>query len=346
MTTALKAPILVSRSSLQRLANKYPNYLQPIIKPIKKEPDTPWGPKFKLFAYSCAAIAVPYSMAMIVSASPSLRDYLEEDSDPLKDNLGRRVVQFVRWYWGEEGAIPYSEYLEKQMLNDSDAHGNTNSSNNKNNNNEDEISLQGELSAMDRRKELDIQTRMYDSYNIHIHRDDSEMDMTAPGLILYQQQLKDIQNSKQSDSSLNDRIWITFQDQPENTSHTDKENGMSVNQELIVSDAVPHSTSSISDSISNLTSVFSAWHFFNTSNGITSSTSNTTSNNQKILDDEFESRIKYIRERILQLKAELSNPATLRAYDDIADEIASMKQEEKQLRRERRMKKLKTLFSS
>jgi hypothetical protein len=342
MTTVLKVPILVSRSSLQRLANKYPNYLQPIIKPIKKEPDTPWGPKFKLFAYSCAAIAVPYSMGMIVSASPSLRDYLEGDSDPLKDNLGRRVVQFVRWYWGEEDAIPYSEYLEKQMSHDSDAYCNTNN-NIKKKNHKDEISLHGELSAMDRQKELDIQKRMYDSYNIHIYRDDSEMDMTAPGLILYQQQLKDIQSSKQSDSSSNDRIWITFQDQPEESSHTDKENGISVNQDLIVSETVSDSTSSISDSISKLTSVFSAWHYFNTS--ITSSTSNTTSTNQKTLDDEFESRIKHIRERILQLKTELSNPATLRAYDDIADEIASMKQEEKQLRRERRMKKLKALFS-
>jgi hypothetical protein len=339
MPASLKAPILVSRSSLQHLANKYPNYLKPIIKPIRKEPETPWGPKFKLFAYSCAAIAVPYSIGVAISASSSLRDYLEGDGDPSNDTLGRRVVAFVRWYWGEEDAIPYSEYLEKQMLPFSDIQNNENGT--KSNKKADEISLQGELSASDRQTELDIQQQIHDTYNIHIYHDDSETDLIVPGTVLYQQQIDEIQKVKDPDISRNDRIWINFHDPQGNT---DKESNISDNQELNTTDVLPFQSSIVSDSISTLTNVFSAWHYFDKSNDMTSSNANKTSKTTSSVDDEFESQIKLIRDRIQQLNSELNNPATLRAYDDIVDEIVSMKQEEKQLRRERRIQKWKNLF--
>ena len=339
MTASLKAPILVSRSSLQNLANKYPNYLKPIIKPIRKEPETPWGPKFKLFAYSCAAITVPYSIGVVISASSSLRDYLEGDADPSSDTLGRRVVEFVRRYWGEEDAIPYSEYLEKQMLSVSDTQNNKTGT--KSNQKVDEISLQGELSASDRQIELDIQQRMHDTYNIHVYHDDSETDLIVPGTVLYQHQINEIQKVKDPDISRNDRIWINFHDQAGNT---DKENNILDNQELNTQDESPFSSSNVSDSISSLTNVFSAWHYFEKSNNMSSSNANKTSKTTSSLDDEFESQIKSIQDKIQQLISELNNPATLRAYDDIADEIVSMKQEEKKLRRERRIQKWKNLF--
>lgn len=317
-------PLIVSRRALQRLSNKYPQHLKETINQSKpKKDDTAWPVSMQRAGYAAVAFAIPYSICVTIAESPRLRDRLEGDPGPDDhDPIGRKVVNFVRWYWGHEDMIPYSEYVETK--------------------DHKEISLDSDISTMDRLGQASIQHRVHDEVQIRVETDGDgeERFGTIPGSVPasdISQIWSSIGSSNGSKELEPKQVYVTFEDGNNNTSSDENES----NDELQLSTGEGDFTSPAQD-ISRLTTIWSAWnHFANAAGGAENSQAATTYNSM----DADEIHIEELQYAIQNLQKDLRDPYCSRDRDEMEQDIAKLKREVGASKRERRMGKLKKMVS-
>jgi hypothetical protein len=330
-------PIIASRRALERLSSKYPNHLLQIIKEKPKQDDTSWPIYMKRAGYAAIGLAIPYSLSVIISESPRLREMLEGDPGTTDSSfsMGRKIVEFVRWYWGRQDDIPYSEYVHNQHHN--------------------ELSLPvGDVSFVKRREQQMIQDRLSSEVVTCVETNDNNDDQsTACRAVKGNVRVSDAPNIFQASGS-QESLCVTFpEDDSQETipSHELDIFSRSVNTDQETSQDVIKTTSDIA----NLTTIWSAWYHFPNSSPLSEESNKSGSLNQtgsistnKTKQNQIDNYQPYIDElshEIEIIQADLRDPQCSKDRDEMESRIQILKKEVQSLRRERRMYKLKQLFS-
>jgi hypothetical protein len=329
-------PIIASRRALERLSSKYPHHLSQIIKEKPKKDDTPWPVYMKRAGYTAISLAVPYTLSVIISESPRLRDYLE--GEPGTDNsfsFGRKIVEFVRWYWGRQDDIPYSEYVHNQH--------------------HSELSLPiGDLSFMKRREQQMIQDRLSSEVVICVktNNDQSATCQPVQGRLNVSDAPSVFQISNLMSNGSPTSLSVTFQDDDDNKENVQL-NALDTFSPSINGDEEPApAVMKTASDVANLTTIWSAWYHFpkssqsskvsNTS-GSLNETRSISTNKRQI--DNYQPFIDELSREIELLQADLRDPQCIKDRDEMESRIMVLKKEIQSLRRERRLKKLKHIFS-
>lgn len=81
-----------------------------------QEEQTSWPKSVRYTFYTVCAAAVPFSIGTAISLSPRLRDWILGDAPPPTDDdgdntnssgfSGRKLIEFIRNYWGTEDYVP------------------------------------------------------------------------------------------------------------------------------------------------------------------------------------------------------------------------------------------------
>jgi len=310
-------PIIASRRALQKLTPKFPKYLKETTAKQAKKEDPGWPDYMRRAGYAVMAIAVPYSMMAIIAESPRLRARLEGDPGAEDgETIGRKAVEFVRWYFGKEDDIPYSEFLE------TDKH--------------DELSLFSDISTTERKGQERIQQRLRDELKVHIETEAVGDERTG---LVDGRKIADISRVMEelgvsTTGEQVNRVYMTFEDAPQ----TEEEYGVSDFE----------NNRDFMQNISQLTSIWSAWNYFPSASNLeaqTQTTSNTTSG-KRAQHDSYQPLIVNLTHKIDDLQKDLRDPNSFRDRDEMESEIKEMRKEITALKRERRYNKLKSFVSS
>jgi len=318
-------PIITSRRALQKLTPKFPKHLKEIIKQEAKKDDPAWPDYMRRAGYTVMAIAVPYSVMAIISESPRLRDKIEGDPGAEDgDSLGAKVVDFVRWYFGREDDIPYSEYLETDKHN--------------------ELSLFNDLSTTQRKVQERIQQRLRDELTVNIETeavgDDRSGVVDGRAMANISKIMADLGASTTGQES--NRVRITFEDSPEKKLSIGE--GEFGNDFESVRD---YRNEDVLKRVSSMTSIWSAWYYFPSTSAPAETTqpAANTKSGKTAQYDSYQPIISNLTQRIEDLQKDLSDPNCFRDRDDMESEIKQMRKEITSLTRERRLKKLKSFVS-
>eukprot|EP00551_Chaetoceros_affinis_P004502 CAMPEP_0203676034 /NCGR_PEP_ID=MMETSP0090-20130426/22998_1 /ASSEMBLY_ACC=CAM_ASM_001088 /TAXON_ID=426623 /ORGANISM="Chaetoceros affinis, Strain CCMP159" /LENGTH=343 /DNA_ID=CAMNT_0050542427 /DNA_START=82 /DNA_END=1113 /DNA_ORIENTATION=+ len=336
--------ILLSRRVLHQIKPKYPLHFTPpkSSSSSKKGADeTPWPKWMQMVGYGSVAAAIPYTIGVTVKESRSLRDYLEgdasENSDGDSGSMGRKIVNAVRWYWGEEDEIPYVEYLKKKEKSTSS-----------DNDDKVEISFANEDKTTSRLNEDRIERDCGSDINVSIECDGMVVqdDLLLKGKLPLGVQLIS-ENGKIATTSKN--IIVSVQDDDGSGSGSGTSSGNEVLPLLndTVGELSTSSSSSADKDIGNLCTIYSTWNYFSPEM-INASTENAPSiGTTKSSSSSFDStqlRIEELQYNIDELQKSLMDPSCTRDRDDMESEIKQMKNEIGFLNRERRMAKFKRLL--
>jgi hypothetical protein len=312
-------PILASRRAVQKLTPKFPKFLKENTTKQAKKDDPGWPDYMRRAGYAVIAIAVPYSMMAIIAESPRLRAGLEGDPGAEdSDTIGRKVVDFVRWYFGKEDDIPYFEYLEIDK--------------------DDELSLFSDISTTKRKEQEMIQQRLRDELKVHIETEavgDEKTGLVDGRKIADIAKVMEELGVSNTGQQLN-RVYITFEDAPE----TEEEYGINYFEDNKDVDYMQN--------ISNLTSIWSAWFHFPSPSELDAQVQTTASNSsgKRTPHDSYQPLIVNLTHKIDDLQKDLKDPNSFRDRDDMESEIKQMRKEITSLKRERRYNKLKSFVSS
>ena len=319
MSAAAKGiPLIVSRRALQRLSKKYPQHLKEKIRSTPKKDDVAWPAYMRRAGYSAIAFAVPYSICMAIAESPSVRDTLEGDpgSDD-SDSIGRKVVNFVRWYWGQEDKIPYAEYLAEDEHN--------------------EVSLPSDVSSVERANEENIQRMLRDEIRVHVETevDGQERFGTVDGRMPssdVEGLWKKVGMENEGSSDVEPQIvYLSFEDDENNNDEDGMNSDLSTAND--VSGTVP------SKQITNLTTIWSAWSNFG--NAQNTEAADVTF---RAPIDPYEMRIEQLKLEIVDIANDLKDPYCLKDRDQMHDDMKMKKKEVRSLKMQRRIDKLKNIF--
>jgi len=318
-------PIITSRRALQKLTPKFPKHLKENIKQEAKKDDPGWPLYMRRAGYAVMAIAIPYSMMAIIAESPRLKDKLEGDPGAEDgDSLGKKTVDFVRWYFGKEDDIPYSEYLE------TDKH--------------DELSLFNDLSTTKRKQQERIQQRLRDELTVNIETE--AVGDEVSGIVDGRAQadiskiMADLGASTTGQES--NRVRITFEDSPEKDLSIGE--GEFGNDFESVRD---YRNEDVLNRVSSMTSIWSAWYFFpsTSASAETTQTAANTKSGKKAQYDSYQPIIENMTQRIEDLQKDLRDPNGFRDRDEMETEMKQLSKEITSLKRERRLKKFKSFVS-
>jgi len=332
-------PIIASRRALERLTSKYPQHLSKIIKEKPKKDDTAWPVYMKRAGYTAIGLAVPYTLSVVIAESPRIREFLE--GDPGTDycfSVGRKVVEFVRWYWGHQDDIPYAEYVQNQHHN--------------------ELSLSvGDVTFLKRREQQMIQDRLSSEVVICVetNNDQSASCRSVKGNLYVSDapNIFEIPNQNMSSDS-QASLYVAFQD-GENQEDISQSNDLDVFSSFSKRDQeTPPDDIKAAHDIGNLTTIWSAWYYFpksllpssETSNksGAVNKTRSTSSNNKRRIDN-YQPFIEELSREMELIQADLRDPECIKDRDDMESRMNTLKKDIQSLRRERRMYKLKQIFS-
>lgn len=314
---------MTSRSALRKLSPRYPKYLVETLKQQAKKDDAEWPSYMKKAGYAAIAIAVPYFTIAYISEAPRLREKLQDNENT--ESFGNKIVEFVRWWHGKQDDMPYTDFLE--------------------NKDHKELSLEYDVSTLERKEQEMIQERLDAPVTVHVETEaiGDEKTQSLDGM-----STADVQQVVQKLGFGNDEsskhVYITFEEEEEDNS---PEIGKDGEFEDIYAKDDPLSR------ISNLTSIWSAWYTFPNApaeasnarlSSPTTSISASTLNTTKF--DSYQPLIDDLNHRIESLQKELKDPYCIRDRDEMQNEMKEMKKEVTSLKRERRVQKLKSMFSS
>lgn len=327
------APLIVSRTALQRLTKKYPQYLkEKVVKSKAKKDDSTWPVSMQRFGYGAVALSIPYSMMIVIAESPRLRATLEGDpgSDD-RDHFGRKVVDFVRWFWGHEDTIPYSEYVEIEGGGED----------------QKEISLESDISAVERSGQEIIQRQLRDELKVKAETDgDGEerfgkIDGRLPASDIVQVWNTIGMGADNSAELAPEQVYLTFEDD-ENVGSSEGDVSMSDIDSVFTSGNVGQTPS---QELVNLTSIWSAWYHFADSTTSTGSENTAPSTNSRAVADPYHSAIEELNLELEDVEKDLRDPFCIKNRDDMETEIQRIRKEIGALKKERRMHKLKKFVS-
>lgn len=331
--------ILLSRRVLRQIKPKYPTHFSPPKSSSSSNTssaETPW-PKWMQFAgYGAVAIAIPYTIGVVISESRDLRDYLEGDSGGNTGagagagggeevTMGRKIVGWVRWYWGEEDDIPYIEYLERKS----------------NDNHHSEASIGNEAKTIWRLNQDRIEQACDSDVTVSIECDGMMKDDVAfKGNLPLGEQLLAANGTISADSK---NVFVSFQDETDaiadNNSNAE---GNTLNDLLDGMDGniSQEDESSPVKEIGNLSTTYSTWNYFPPQNDTNvSPTIGTTKSSSSF--DTTQLRIDELQYNIDEIQKSLFDPSCTRDRDDMEAEMRQMRLEIGTLKRERRVAKLK-----
>ena len=318
-------------------------------------------------------------MMVVIAESSRLRDRLEgdpatQDRDVNSDagkGVGagkgsnsnvpftRKIVDFVRWYWGHEDTIPYADYMEIQQDKFQSGKGS------------EEVSLENDISTFDRMGQERIQSQLRDDLKVKVETDgDGEERFGTVSGNVPASDVKHIWNTigggasagtsvSVSSSSTGSQdltpkqLYVTFEDDEQssdgNGNGTDNSSGfegeyaadsefMSGNEEF----------RSQSKELTNLTSIWSAWYHFPNANPTmndSSASPTTTAAAPSSVVDPYQSSIEQLKVELGEMEKDLRDPYCIKDRDDMENEIRRVRKELGALKKERRMHKLKKMVS-
>ena len=334
-SAAAKAPtLIVSRRALERLSNKYPQYLKPKVASSKnsKADDSPWPKSMQRVGYAAIAFAIPYSVSVIIAESPRLRADLEgdpgsEDGTP----FSRRVVNFVRWYWGHADEIPYADYIEIEKSGEESK----------------EISLESDISKFERDGQELIQKRIRKELKVKAETDgDGEERFGKIDGRIKSLDLAKVWNSIGMGTDSNpdlvpNQVYLTFDDDEDYSGAEEGENGNGMESEFVLG----ASGNTPVKELVNLTSIWSAWYHFAENSSATDPDNNSSLTSTKSRIDPYQNAIEELKLQLEDLEKDLKDPYCMKDTDDMKDEIKRVRKELGSLRNERRINKLKKFVS-
>ncbi len=321
--------LLISRRALLQLKPKYPRLFSPP-KSTKKPPtETPWPKWMQMAGYTAAAVAVPYTIGVVITQSRILIDQLEGEcgtyDDDKNDSIGRKIVSALRWYWGTEDEIPYVDYLEREKLKIGDTSGNDADSF------EQEISLENEDHTLWRKNQVRIEREMHSDVKVSLESEGVIRDDVFKGNISLVNQLSS--NERNFDPSKG--IIVTFQDEDGN-----KRDGVKAKVLQEIESSIDDNKSNIKQ-IMKMAEIYDMWHFFPPVQELNSSSIITRSTNWM---SPLEIRIEELQHTIGEVQKLLGDPSCTRDRDDMENEIRQMRKEIATLRREKRNAQWKKLI--
>lgn len=261
--------------------------------------------------YAAVVLSIPYSLSVIVAESPRVRSILEERTG----DLGHSIVRMVRWYWGHQEEVPYFESIMET------------------NDREDRLEFRGEESPTVRSTQAEIMKRAASIVAFQITNDEGvQRKVCLPGGTL----LSDSKIVGEDMSKMSKRFIVSFDEYEER-----EEKSIEEDDELsrCMRKASEDQQSSVLE-LKNLTSIWSSWNYF-------PSDVSTDSRQQKggTTTDRTQIRINELMYNVSELKKLLRDPSCTRDRDDMEVEIQEIQSELKQLRRSRRIGKLKNIFT-
>jgi hypothetical protein len=337
-------PFIISRRALQGLKHKYPQHLkEKSSKSSSKTDDSAWPKTMQRAGYTAVALAIPYSICIIIAESPRLRASLEGDpGSGTGDGLTRKMVNFIRWYWGKEDHIPYAEYVDNDRV---AGEGHT------------EVSLDSDISTVERVAQERIQEQLRDELKVKAETDgdgeerygkiDGRVGASDVGKIWNTIGM----GADQSAGMLPTQLYLTFEDdeRAESERGTNSENGsfgsdFKMGMELDAGNLSQNTAPS--QQIANLTSIWSAWYHFaegmvGNANANTNASSTGSSNVGPAAADPYYNSIEELKLMLQDVERDLNDPYCIKDRDDMETEIKRLRAELGALKKERRMHKLK-----
>lgn len=319
------SPLLLSRRALLQLKSKYPQHFTPPKSSFKpKENEAPWPMWMQIAGYSAVAIAIPYTLGVVITQSRRLIDSLEGEASGGgvggngNTGIGRTIVRSLRWYWGQEDHIPYVEYLEKRSNKQKV---------------DEEISLENEDDTYRRLNQERIERDAQNDINVVIESEGVVKHDILKGNSPLIQQL----TSSEGKYDPSKGVIVSFQDDSETQDDSTTDDFNQSNDIFIYSEP----NTSVKE-IMNMSTIYAMWHYFPPVEemNVTSMMNKTSSKWMSPLDI----RIDELKYKMTELQKSMNNPLSTRDRDDMEKEMKEMRKELGSLRREKRKANLKKLF--
>lgn len=313
--------ILISRRAMLQIKPKYPKLFTPPKSSFKTKKEEPWPFYLQMAGYSALALAIPYSIGVVIMQSNKTKDDLEGYVGRIvsDESMGRKVIRLLRWYWGKEDDIPYVEYLERKQLTDK--------------NEEEEYSLEIEDSSVLRRNQDRIERDGYEDVKVIVDSEGMVKEDIFKGDVSLTEQL--ISKDKNYITTLN--TVVSFQDDV----LSEGDDLQAITDNFGHTPEMDKKNSSL-QAIMDLSTIYAMWNYFppQEESSLASSSTKTGpwSNSLQIRIDELQ----YNMDELQKL---LNDPLCTRDRDEMEGEIREMKKELGTLKRERRIGKLKKLVS-
>ena len=315
-------------------------------------------------------------MMVVIAESSRLRDRLEGDpstqdrdvnSDAGKGSnvpFTRKIVDFVRWYWGHEDTIPYADYMEIQQDKFQSGKGS------------EEVSLENDISTFDRMGQERIQSQLRDDLKVKVETDgDGEERFGTVSGDVPASDVKHIWNTigggasagtsvsvSVSSSSTGSQdltpkqMYVTFEDDEQSSdgngtgtdNSSDFEGEYAADSEFMSGNEEFRSQSK---ELTNLTSIWSAWYHFpnanptmNDSSASPTTTAAAAAAPSSVVDP-YQNSIEQLKVELGEMEKDLRDPYCIKDRDDMENEIRRVRKELGALKKERRMHKLKKIVS-
>jgi len=292
-------PKIVSRRSLRLLLETHPR-LSPsrtkLSTPCTK--DTSWPRSFQIMGYSLLCLSVPYSFLVVVSESCRLREFIEDYSI-----VGKSLVEWTRWYWGEYEHAPYFEFMD---------------------NKEKTVSLPNELCGKIREEQKEIERYINSDILVGVtymvHSDNKKVVGSVRGDI-YVNDLIGIWNTvsgkTQFSFDVSNGLALTFEDDNEKDLMTPTERMGRVKDEVFY--------------LRNLINIWSAWSYFPTGNidSLINKPShfNSRTSRRMTTGREIELKISELEWHVSELRRNLCDPTCTQDRDDMESRLWEYKKE-------------------
>ena len=287
--------------------------LQQKSKSVFPKAEKPWPRSVQIVGYTALILGVPYTIGTLLSEIPLLQQGIQEFE------MGRQLMdQCIRPYWGHTDPHPY--------VDNDDYHKNIKS-------------LEIEPTANIRKEQENIQNSCADQISYPVQIVVSEMNteevVDLPGSTKVTS--KAIAGVLQRKDSMN-LIGLDFLDQ---SNEMEQSSGENIDHNNFENASIHRGE----QYIRHLTTVWSAWNYFNndpnTNNkAVAAATAKSTSLDEA--DDMERMELEY---QMQLLETEYSDPNSTRDRDTIIDELQSCRTKYRQLQRRLRWTKVKSWFS-
>lgn len=289
--------------------------LQQKSKNVLPRTEKPWPKSVQIVGYTALILGVPYTIGTLLSEIPLLQQGIQEFE------LGRQLMdQCIRPYWGHTDPHPY--------IDDDDHHKNIKS-------------LEIEPTANIRKEQENIQNSCSEkiSYSVQIVASETNTEevVDLPGSTKVTS--KDIAGVLHRKDSTN-IIGLDFLDQSDDMEQ-------SLDEDISHDNFENSSINRGEQYIRHLTTVWSAWNYFNNDPNTNNNTEAAAATAKSTSLDEADNMERMELEYQMQLlETEYSDPNSIRDRDTIMDELQSCRTKYRQLQRRLRWTKVKSWFSA
>ena len=355
---ATVTPLVISRRVFQQLSKKNPKQIRPDVPPrFKKKDDTSWPRSMRIAAYTAIGIAIPYSIGVVISESPRIRSqiegdraYIAADDEVESTTAGQKLVDFVRWFWGEEEHVPAGELIDTLDRDGNDAHAGL------------PVSLANDPPAHIRLEQAKIQNTIQSKIHVQVTSTDGQGSITSPATIsgdvpldgnqlwnsLHQSE-KGVGKDDEDSAILNRRVSVTVDDE-------DGENG----NEIVFSDNTSSAllldegiTTNPATMLKQESVIKSPWDYSGrASNANAQQEADTGASNKLSAEPQSlasmtadQIRMEELQWNINELQKSLLDPSCTRNMDEMQQELTNSKSQLRQLKRQKWTGRVRNIFS-